>query len=130
MIKPVVFLSLFFCFVTNTVLFAQARRNDNGGPKSGIFKTDVPPHLYDIIVGRPTNHSVTFSIMAGQNFSGYLNYGVSAKNLSSRSQNQTFTSGKVTFFDIVNLKPNTRYYYQLIYTSPGTESSATSDIGY
>jgi len=41
----------------------QGQSSDRGGPPPGFY-TDVPEHLFNIILGRPTRYSVMVSVLA------------------------------------------------------------------
>jgi hypothetical protein len=40
-----------------------------------FFKTEVPPHLLDVVLGRPSLTSVTASILAYESREGMIEYG-------------------------------------------------------
>ena len=53
-----------------------AQRNDRQ-PKErpgSTFKTDVPAHDYNLILSRPTDQSITISILSYKNAEAYLVY--------------------------------------------------------
>ncbi len=111
---------------------AQGQRRNNAAGKSpkesGLFKTNVPEHDYDLILGRPTNSSVTVSIMPSRDMSGYVVYGQNIKDLTFKSPTISFTANQTTFFDLQGLKGNARYYYKFIYTKEGVEKLSASDL--
>jgi hypothetical protein len=45
-----------------------------GGPTGG-FKTDVPAHPYDVVLGRPTDRAVTVSVLAYEDATVAIRYG-------------------------------------------------------
>jgi hypothetical protein len=118
--KKIYLLLLVFTLGTGFVCRSQGRAR-NGGPENtkeqGVFKTDIPEHLFDIILGRPTNHSITLSMMADSSFSGYICYGADKSHLYTKTPVFTFLPNKVNFINLEGLRSNTRYYYKLVFTS-------------
>ncbi len=81
---------------------------------------------YSIILGRPTDSSVTASVMFEQQVQFYLEYG---------TQSGIFTGNTVVYAAAVNtpvevdlqqLAPNTRYYYRMQYRLTGAGTYTTS----
>lgn len=111
---------LFVIICTSSKIHSQGKRNEGIGSNKqapiGIFKTDIPDHLYDIILGRPTDHSITISVLATADMVGYFQYGLDKENLSSKTPIIHFVKGQTAFIDIKNLIANSRYYYQLVVT--------------
>ena len=50
-----------------------------------IFKTDVPDHAADVVLGRHTKHSVTAILLAYWDYEGGLEYGVELVGLAKQS---------------------------------------------
>ena len=69
----------------------------------------------NIILGRPTDTSITASILFDQNVSFYIEYGTTTANYTRTSK--TFNNVANTPFeiDLNNLFPDTKYYYRLRY---------------
>lgn len=76
------------------------------------FRTTVPEHPYDLILTRPTDKSITISVLTYKDVQGYIAYGTSRGVYASETQKQTFKSGEPVSVVLSSLKPNTRYYYQ------------------
>ncbi len=60
----------------------QSPRGSGGGQGRGeikmptpAFRTEVPSHSLDLILGRPTKNSVTLSVLAYEDMEGYVAYG-------------------------------------------------------
>jgi predicted phosphodiesterase len=106
----------------NTVLCGQQkgnRKGENAGNRNenqqeGTFFTSVPSHDYDIILGRPTNNSITFSVLLYQQAESYI---------AIREQHSLYidtirfvaSMGKPTEILYDRLKPDSRYLYHLCY---------------
>jgi hypothetical protein len=94
-----------------------------------LISTFSKAQTHSIILGRPTDTSITASILFDQNVQFYLAYGI---------QIGTFTDSTIVYnnvmdvpdeIDLINLQPNTRYYYQLRYKLT-TASTYTSTPEY
>ncbi len=76
------------------------------------FRTEVPSHPFDLILGRPTKNAVTLSVLAYADTEGYVAYGTQPGKLTSETPEQKFAKGQPVELLIGALQPNTRYYYQ------------------
>ena len=84
-----------------------------------------------IILGRPTDTSITASIMFDQPVNYYLEYGT--KSGVYTQQTATYTSGvnKPDEIDVRFLQPDTRYYYRMQYhLTSGTVFTATPEYNF
>jgi len=81
---------------------------------------------YNIILGRPTDTSITASIMFDQNSQYYFSYGVQSDTYISSSATYNATTNIPDEVDLRNLLPNTRYYYRLNYRLQGALNYSTS----
>ncbi len=88
------------------------RQTPPRGPQ-GAFLTDVPVHLLDIILGRPTATSVTLSVLCYDDAKAYVAYGTQKDDLAIRTEAMEFQKGEPREVLLDRLKPDTRYYYQL-----------------
>ncbi|MEI6143852.1 MAG: metallophosphoesterase, partial [Mariniphaga sp.] len=117
--------------VLNVSLPAQNRKEGGRDNKpAGIFHTDVPDHLYDIILGRITNQEVTLSILANEDMTGHIEYGVDPKNLSLKSSTVNITKRSVQFVELKNLLADKRYYYRLICKRSNSDQSIPSELNF
>lgn len=105
--------------VETSIVHSQAGSADTelygsrqGKKKPGYFKTAVPPHDLDVVLGRPTFDSVTMSLMAPHRSSGFINYGAVPENLDLRLFFE-LSANKPEEIEITGLIPDTRYHYQL-----------------
>lgn len=87
------------------------RSNGQGGPTGG-FLTDVPQHPFDVILGRPTQNSVTVSLLAYENMQAYLEYGIATTDNRKKTDIQSLQKDEPTVLVIDSLKPDTGYSYR------------------
>lgn len=110
--------------------FSQQKKPDQikGIKESGVFKTDISYHLYDIILGRPTTNTITISIYASEEMDAHIAYGLDPKNLNLQTKFYQLPKSVVSFIDLENLKPNSKYYYQLRYKNSKTTPLTLKEI--
>ena len=78
-----------------------------------LFKTDVPSHPFDVILGRPTDSSVTASILSYADREGFIDYGFQTGIPIGKTDFLTLKGAQPLEIKITGLKPDTRYYYRL-----------------
>ena len=84
-----------------------------GNAPPAIFHNKVPEHEIDIILGRPTDNSITFNIVAYDDVEACLEYGTKKDSLSSRTKTYQFKDQEPVEIVLTSLKPDTKYYYRL-----------------
>ena len=75
------------------------------------------------ILGRPTNTSVTMSILFDQASEVYWEYGTTSGNYPLKTATFSALKDKPQEADFTNLTANTKYYYRTCYKSSGANSS-------
>ena len=88
--------------------------NQKGGPQH-VFAGPAPIHPFDVILGRPTDQSVTLSILFYQDNVGYLTYGIDAGNLGEKTEITNFRANSPEEIILKGLKTDTKYYYSIHY---------------
>ncbi len=73
----------------------------------------------NIILGRPTDTSITASILFDQNVQCYFEYGVQHAVYPNVTSTFQALANKTNEIDFRNLSPNTRYYYRARYKLSG-----------
>lgn len=106
----------------NAVLDRQGRPGSESGRRdpSGlaeIFRTQVPDRDVDVILARPTRHSVTVGVLAYAESEGYLEYGLKKGAYTNKTQKFRLGRERTTPIVIDSLQPDTRYSYRLLYRS-------------
>ncbi|MEP6668387.1 MAG: metallophosphoesterase [Chthoniobacter sp.] len=78
-----------------------------------LFKTDVPAHPLDVVLGRPTKASVTASVLSYADREGLLRYGPKDDPRIAQTAVFALKAGEPAEVAITGLQPDTRYYYRL-----------------
>jgi hypothetical protein len=79
----------------------------------------------NIVLGRPSGHSMTLSVLAQESLDVFFEYGVEAGAYADRTDTATIQPGVPLEMTLDPLNPNTRYYYRLRHGLPGTSEYAT-----
>ncbi|HQE83174.1 MAG TPA: metallophosphoesterase [Candidatus Hydrogenedentes bacterium] len=91
------------------------------GPSS-VFYTGVPAHDFDIILGRPTGHCITLSILGYIPMDGYVAYGTAVGDLVRKTKIFPLGPGQPQEVLLDELTPGTQHYYQLYLRRAGTDA--------
>jgi len=78
---------------------------------------------YNEILGRPTNSSVTLSILFDQPSEFYLEYGTTSGTYPMKTATLTTTNDTPQETDLTNLSANTKYYYRPCYRAVGSSTA-------
>lgn len=78
-----------------------------------LFKTDVPAHPLDVVLGRPTNNSITASVLAYADRDGLIAYGPKAGAPAARTDIFALKAGEPVEIAITGLAADTQYFYTL-----------------
>ena len=81
----------------------------------GIFRTEVPPQPFSLILGRPTGSNITFSILASAALEGYVEYARAGNMDSQRTKVLPFSGGEPRELILDTLAPDTSYRYAFWY---------------
>jgi len=90
-------------------------QDNRGGDATQNLSLDVPAHPIDIILGRPTQRSITASVLAYQDSEGYIEFGTQVGVHPNKTPMRSFAKGQPVEILIDALSPNTQYYYQVFY---------------
>ena len=78
---------------------------------------------YNEVLGRPTDSTITMSIMFNQKVEVYWEIGVTSGNYTITTTAATAAANDPLEFDFTNLSPNTKYFYRTRYRLYGTTSA-------
>lgn len=102
--------------------WGQKKPKESAGQKH-IFSGPAPAHPFDIVLARPTDTSITASVMIARESHGYLAYGLSINELALKTPVLKLLPGMPVEFMLKDLAPDTAYHYRLHY-----RESSTSDF--
>lgn len=103
-------------------VFAQ-QREEREKSLSG-FKTDIPAQLYNIILARPSDKSITISILANENLEGLVEYGLQKDKLSNKTPLISFAVGTTNFIELNNLQADKNYFYRVVFKRAGKQETS------
>ena len=112
----------------------EAEGKRGGGKGEGrlptlAFRTEVPAHAVDLILGRPTNDSVTASILSYEGVEGFVAFGKEAGQLTLRTPPRKFFKDLPAEVFIGGLERNTRYFYRFVSRAEGRAEFGISAEG-
>ncbi|MEQ1859210.1 MAG: metallophosphoesterase family protein [Chthoniobacteraceae bacterium] len=118
------FTAAVFAVCASLVAFAadETKRGPDGGKRGPdapvddarfLFRTEVPAQAVDVILGRPTKHSVTVSVLAYADREGAIQYGPKAGALSAKTAAFALKAGEPAEVAITGLQSDTQYFYRL-----------------
>jgi len=87
-----------------------------------VFALRLNAQTKSIILGRPTNNSVTASVLFDQNMQFYIEYGLQSgvyQNQTSIFTNSTNTPDEI---ELTNLLPNSIYFYRMQFKTLGASN--------
>ena len=90
------------------------------------FLNSAYSQVKSIILGRPTNTSVTASILFDQNVQYYLQYGTTSGNYPQSTVTLSNVLNVPDEVDLTGLSANTKYYYKLQYKLVGATAFTSS----
>lgn len=106
----------------------DGRSKGGGGSRLGGYETpppanNVPDHLFNIILGRLTDRSVTVRVLFHEDREGVVTYGPKGHESASKTKVVQFKAGQPVDVVLDSLDANTRHYYRLHYRRAGADSS-------
>ncbi len=90
-----------------------------------LFQLTGFTQTFSVILGRPTDTSITVSLLYDNNKEGYIQYGTNSGNYSSKTSQFIATAGNPIEINISGLKGNTKYYYTIQYRNQGSTQAYT-----
>ncbi|HRE58624.1 MAG TPA: metallophosphoesterase [Candidatus Kapabacteria bacterium] len=92
------------------------------------FSTTLAAQEYSIILGRPTDKSVTASIHSANDAEYFISYGTGKEVLDHTIPIRILKAEQSEDIEISQLQPNTRYYYTLSYKKTNSSSFTSSPL--
>ncbi|MBI3172451.1 MAG: metallophosphoesterase [Chloroflexi bacterium] len=91
-----------------------AKIPDGGqGGVSQNLSFEIPAHPLDVILGRPTDTSITFSLLACNDQTVSIAYGTESGNPTSKTEAIPLKANAPQTFLLSSLQPDTQYYYSI-----------------
>lgn len=117
-------------WVALLTLLVQATLPAQRGPEQEpvpCFRTEVPPHRFDIILGRPTERSVTASVLSYSDAEGYVEWGTQSGSYPCRTMPVRLPAGEPVETVLQPLEENTAYWYRVRQRTAGNEFGASDE---
>lgn len=119
------------CFSQNEKNGGQKKRTQQGlnlvkGQGNGSRINKVAVNAGNIIMGSPTNNSVTASVILEKDAEGFIEYSTESGNYENKTSIFKTTSSEPLEIEINGLKPNSEYYYRLNYRKVGERKYSVS----
>ena len=103
----------------------QTPQASRGSDASQNLSLDVPARPIDVILGRPTQRSITASVLAYQDSEGYIEFGTQAGVHPNKTPVRSLVKSQPSEILIDALAPNTQYYYQVFYRAGNSGAFAS-----
>ena len=100
-----------------------------GSDASQSLAFEVPAHPIDIILGRPTNNSITISVLSYQSAEATIEYGPAPDNFSNQTPLTALNANQPVEIRIEGLQANSTYTYRVRYRTGSAADYTTSDAG-
>jgi hypothetical protein len=75
-----------------------------------------------VMLGRPTDKSITANVLSAEEREGFIEYGVAAGQYTAKTAVTKFPAGAPVEVLLDGLKADTRYFYRLQHRKPGEEA--------
>lgn len=82
---------------------------------------------FTILMGRPTDKSITMNIVSSKDLDIIIEYGTAPATYNSATPLQRITKAVPAVIDLANLKGDSKYYYRIKYKEPSA-SDFTQDV--
>ncbi len=118
--------AVFASFVAFSVDEKPDRASDRGGRGGGrrspdeaiddprfLFRTEVPAHPLDVVLGRPTKTLITASVLTDADREGVIAYGPRAGVPTAKTSMFVLKAGEPVQTALTGLQPDTEYFYTL-----------------
>ncbi|MDX1925432.1 MAG: metallophosphoesterase family protein [Pirellulaceae bacterium] len=88
---------------------------------------NVPEHLFNILLGRPTDSSMTIRALFHRKAKAFVEYGLESGQLTAKTPTASFEARATHDFVLKELKRDSRYYYRLVYSTNSGDQQATDE---
>ena len=112
-LKIVIFVLIFIFGLTGHILLAR--------------DLSIIPDSVSIILGRPTDNSITLNILSVKNMEIYFKYGPNSDDYEQQTNIFSLTKDEPYEMILDNLETDTRHFYSMYYRLPEQESFTISE---
>jgi hypothetical protein len=92
----------------------KAPTGGQGSDASQNLSFDIPAHSLDVILGRPTNNSITISLLSATSQTISIAYGIKSGNYTSQTDPIALQANTPHEITLTHLTPDTLYYYEIV----------------
>jgi hypothetical protein len=100
-------------WIAHTIMFLCLSTIGEGADSPSAGLPDLKPLHQGVILGRPTDTSVTAHIMADEDIDCFLEYGTDPNELAHQTEIISILAGDVNMVLLEGLEPNKQYFYRL-----------------
>lgn len=91
------------------------------GPPPAVYRTEVPAHPYDLVIGQVTRSAATVSVLCYADSEGTLSWGTAPGKWTHSLPAQKFPKDVPVPLEINGLSPGTRYYWRVRFASDASD---------
>lgn len=111
------------------------KRGGKGGSGLGSYTVpppanNVPEHDYNILLGRPTDSSITIRVYFHKTAEATIEYGLESGNLTQKLIAVKIDAKSAHDFVLQPLNRNSRYHYKLVYTTTQGQRQASEEYSF
>ncbi len=100
------------CIISAIVFLCLSTMGEGAGPPSASLP-DLEPLSQGVILGRPTDTSVTAHIVANEDMDCFVEYGTDPNEFAHRTETLSMLADDANTVLMEGLDPNTQYFYRL-----------------
>ena len=113
--------------------FSEQNKGTGGGSKLGNYTVpppanNVPKHLFNIVLGRPTDTSITIRALFQQDAKVFVEFSLESGDLMAKTPYANIEAKGTYDFVLKDLKPNSRYFYKLVYKTDSDDEQSTAEF--
>ena len=96
---------------------------------NGVNSAHAAPSL-NVILGRPTNSSISVSLLSSSALNAYVDFGTNGKTFAGKTSETSLLANTPAVFELKNLKSNQKYFYRIRYKESGARTFSSSKTYY
>jgi DNA-binding beta-propeller fold protein YncE len=94
-----------------------------------IHLNPISPLTFNGLLGQPTDRSVAINVVAESSFSAFVEYGTAEGVYTQFTETSTVEAGVAQVISILNLQPDTRYFYRIRVKPEGVDFYKALSMG-